>query len=76
MRAKKESRKKTKLEKIFFYFLKWTFFRIVFLSPEINCFLSEIDNNPMRARQTRTHVFFCNPRPKSNARPYLKQKKT
>ena len=42
-----------------------------FLSPEINCFFSEIG-----AGQEKTHVFFFgNALPNSNARAHLKQRK-
>ena len=47
-----------------------------FLSPEINWFFSEIGNNPMRAlARKKTHAFFGNALPKSNARAHLKQRK-
>ena len=46
-----------------------------FLSPEINWFFL-ISNNPkMRALGKKTHMFFGNARPKSNARAHLKQRK-
>ena len=48
---------------MFFYFLKLT------------GFFSEIGNNLMRAGQEKTHVFFCNARPKSKASAHLKQRK-
>ena len=52
------------------------FFGMFFLSPEIDWFFSEIGNNLMRALgRKKTHVFFGNARPKSNARAYLKQRK-
>ena len=52
-----------------------------FLFPEIIIFLIsrfflEIGNNPMRAMGgKKTHVFFGNALPKSNARAHLKQRK-
>ena len=51
-------------------------FRYVFLSPEINCFFSEIGNNPMRALGREKHMFFFGyALPKFNARTHLKQRK-
>ena len=44
-----------------------------FLSPEINCFFSEIGNNPMRALGRKNTCFFGNELPKYNARAHLKQ---
>ena len=38
-------------------------------------FISEIDNNLMRALGRKNMVFFGNARPKSNARAHLKQRK-
>ena len=44
----------------------------MFFYPEI----SEIGKNRMRALdRKKPHGFFCNARPKSNARAYLRQRK-
>ena len=52
---------------------KMFFFGMFFLSLE---FFSEIGNNLMRALgRKKTHVFFYNARPKSNARAHLEQRK-
>ena len=67
--------KKTKLESSFFL-LKYTFFFLgmFFLSPEINCFFGNRQQSDARAGQKKTHVFFGNALPKSDARAHLKQK--
>ena len=52
------------------FFISWNklvFFEMFFLSPEINCFSSEIGNNLMHALDRTKHMFFGNERPKSNA---------
>ena len=47
---------------------------MLFLSSEIDCFFSEIGNTLMRTQgRKKTHVFFGNVWPKSNARAHLKQ---
>ena len=52
------------------------FSKCFFLSPEIDYLFSKIGNNLMRALgRKKTHVFFGNARPKSNARAHLKQRK-
>ena len=46
-----------------------------FLSPEIDCFFSEIGDNLMPALGRKQNTCFFNARPKSNARAHLKQRK-
>ena len=46
-----------------------------FLCPEIDCFFKNRQQSNARAGQKKTHGFFGNGRPKSNARAHLKQRK-
>ena len=69
MRATKKTSKKNIAGKIFFIPRK------VFLSPEIESFFLEIDNNLMRALGRKNICLFGNARPNSNARAHLKQRK-
>ena len=42
------------------FFISWNkhvFFSVFFLYPEINCFFSEIGNNPMRALGRKKNMF-------------------
>ena len=74
MRATKKQTNKSIAGKMFFYLLfvsQW-----VFSSPEVSCFFRKsatIYNS--HAGQKKTHVFFGNARPKSDARAHLKQRK-
>ena len=65
----------------FFIFLfpemNLVFFGMFFHLPKLNVFFSKIGKNSMRAlgRRKKHMFFFCNARPKSNARAHLKQRK-
>ena len=77
MRATKKTSKKNIAGKIFLSLeMNLFFFGIFFLSPEIDCFFSEIGNNQMRALgRKKTCSFLGNARSKSNACAHLKQRK-
>ena len=51
------------------------FFGMFFLSPEIDILFRNRQQSNARAGQRKTHVFFGDARPKSNARAHLKQRK-
>ena len=46
-----------------------------FLSPEIDFFFGNRQKSSARAGQEKKKCFFCNARPKSNARAHLKRRK-
>ena len=51
-------------------FSEWFFYL-----PKLTVFLGNRQQSNARAGQKKTHVFFGNARPKSNARAHLKQRK-
>ena len=60
MRATGKNKQKKHSWENIFYLPKWTwfFFGMFFLTPEIDCFISEIGNNLMRAQGRKKHMFF------------------
>ena len=49
------------------------FFGTFFFISQIDCFFRNRQQSNARAGQKKTHVFFGNAQPKSNARAHLKQ---
>ena len=74
--GRRKNKEKNIAGKMFFYLLKWTcFFRNVFFYfPKLPGFFGNRQQSNARAGQKKTHVFFCNVRPKSNACAHLKQR--